>query len=130
MNRFFIFFLLIGVFSCDTANNDVEVGKKTSLEVNEVYDAGQVVKGEEIRAVFKVKNTGEYPLVFGEVRPSCSCTVAEKPDAPIQPGETQEIIAKVNTAKVSSNTVMKTVTILTNTEPSTYVLIIKGKIKQ
>jgi hypothetical protein len=117
------------LFACSSNGGEVEVGKKTTLEVNDIFDAGTVVKGEVIRAVFTVKNTGDYPLVFGEVRPSCSCTVADKPSAPIQPGESTKIIAKVNTANVTSKEVTKSVTIMTNTTPSTKVLIIKAKIK-
>lgn len=117
------------LFACSSKGDAVEVGQKTTLEVNDVFDAGTVVKGEVIRAVFTVTNTGDYPLVFGEVRPSCSCTVADKPSEPIQPGESTEIIAKVNTANVSSKEVTKSVTIMTNTTPSTKVLIIKAKIK-
>jgi hypothetical protein len=117
------------LFACSSKGDAVEVGQKTTLEVNDIFDAGTVVKGEVIRAVFTVTNTGDYPLVFGEVRPSCSCTVADKPSEPIQPGESTEIIAKVNTANVSSKEVTKSVTIMTNTTPSTKVLIIKAKIK-
>jgi hypothetical protein len=117
------------LFACSSKGDAVEVGQKTTLEVNDIFDAGTVVKGEVIRAVFTVTNTGDYPLVFGEVRPSCSCTVADKPTEPIQPGESTEIIAKVNTANVSSKEVTKSVTIMTNTTPSTKVLIIKAKIK-
>ena len=43
--------------------------------------------------------------------------------------EINKIIAKVNTANVSSKEVTKSVTIMTNTTPSTKVLIIKAKIK-
>jgi hypothetical protein len=117
------------LFACSSEGDSVEIGEKTTLEVNEVYDAGTVVKGEVIRAVFTVKNTGDHPLVFGEVRPSCSCTVADKPSEPIQSGKSTKIIAKVNTANVSSKEVTKSVTIMTNTTPSTKVLIIKAKIK-
>ena len=117
------------IFACSSKGDAVEVGQKTTLEVNDIFDAGTVVKGEVIRAVFTVTNTGDYPLVFGEVRPSCSCTVADKPSEPIKPGESTEIIAKVNTANVSSKEVTKSVTIMTNTTPSTKVLIIKAKIK-
>lgn len=117
------------LLACSSKGDAVEVGQKTTLEVNDIFDAGTVVKGEVIRAVFTVTNTGDYPLVFGEVRPSCSCTVADKPSEPIQPGESTEIIAKVNTANVSSKEVTKSVTIMTNTTPSTKVLIIKAKIK-
>ena len=116
------------IFSCED-NSKVVVGQKTSMEVNLVFDAGTVVKGEVINAKFKVKNTGKYPLVFGEVRPSCSCTVPHKPEKPIQPGETGEIVAQVMTDKLNTKNVSKSVTIMTNTEPNTTVLRIKGVIK-
>ena len=44
------------------------------------FDAGERIKGEKIYAEFRVENTGRYPLVFGEIKGSCSCTVAEKPE--------------------------------------------------
>jgi hypothetical protein len=116
------------IFSCED-NSKVVVGQKTSMEVNLVFDAGTVVKGEVINAKFKVKNTGKYPLVFGEVRPSCSCTVPHKPEKPIQPGETGEIVAQVMTDKLNTKNVSKSVTIMTNTEPNTTVLMIKAVIK-
>ena len=129
MKKSFLLFVLPFFVACSSDPGAVEVGKKTSLKVNEVYDAGTVVKGEVIRAVFTVTNTGQYPLVFGEVRPSCSCTVADKPSEPVAPGASTKIVAKVNTANVSSKQVAKSVTIMTNTTPSTKVLLIKAKIK-
>lgn len=108
---------------------NVPIGQKTSMEANLVFDAGTVVKGEVINAKFKVKNTGKYPLVFGEVRPSCSCTVPHKPEKPIQPGETGEIVAQVMTDKLNTKNVSKSVTIMTNTEPNKTVLMIKAVIK-
>jgi len=116
------------LFSCED-NKKVVVGQKTTMEVNLVYDAGNVVKGEVINAKFKVKNTGKYPLVFGEVRPSCSCTVPHKPEKPIPAGETGEIVAQVMTDKQKTKNISRSVTIMTNTEPNTTVLMIKGVIK-
>ena len=57
------------LFACG-GNTDYEVGNKTTMEVNELYDAGDIVKGEKITAVFTIKNTGDYPLVIGEVKGS------------------------------------------------------------
>jgi hypothetical protein len=99
------------------------------MKVNEVFDAGTVVKGEVVKASFVVKNTGDAPLVISEVRPSCSCTVADKPTEPIAPGMSTTIVAKVETANVSAKSITKSVTLVTNTEGSTKVLLIKAKIK-
>lgn len=117
------------LFACNQEQK-VEVGQKTTMEITPEFNAGTVVKGEIIKAHFKVENTGDYPLVFGEVRGSCSCTVAEKPEDPIQPGETGEIIAEVNTENLNSRVINKSVTIMANTEPSLTVVNIKAILKK
>ena len=120
---------LLMIFACGQEQK-VEVGQKTTMEVTPEFNAGTVIKGEIIKARFKVENTGDYPLVFGEVRGSCSCTVAEKPEEPLQPGETAEILAEVNTENLTSKKISKSVTILANTEPSLTVVTIKGTLKK
>lgn len=128
MKIFYIILLLVFHVACGNKST-VKVGEMTTMKVNEVFDAGTVVKGEVVKASFVVKNTGEYPLVISEVRPSCSCTVADKPSEPLAPGQTTTIVAKVETANVSAKNITKSVTLVTNTEGSTKVLLIKAKIK-
>tara|TARA_B110000459_G_scaffold187713_1_gene220278 strand:- start:727 stop:1134 length:408 start_codon:yes stop_codon:yes gene_type:complete len=124
------FMFLILVLSSCKENGELEVGQKTSMRIDKVFEAGERVKGEVVEAVFNIENTGRYPLVFGEIKGSCSCTVAEKPEAPILPGETGLITAKVNTEKFRNNTeVSKTITLMANTEPNRVVLKVKMKIK-
>ena len=126
-----IFYTLLNLslvfFGC--SENKLEVGQKTTMEIDSVFNAGTVVKGEIIYATFKVRNTGDYPLVFGEVRASCGCTVPSKPQKPIQPGETSQITAEVNTANLTSKQIIKSVTTMSNTEPNIHLLEIKAKIK-
>jgi hypothetical protein len=129
MKKSIAFIGVLVLFAC-RQEQKVEVGQKTTMEITPEFNAGTVIKGEIIKAHFKVENTGDYPLVFGEVRGSCSCTVAEKPEEPIQPGETTEIIAEVNTENLSSKKIVKSVTILANTEPSLTVVTIKGTLKK
>ncbi|MCR9173214.1 MAG: DUF1573 domain-containing protein [bacterium] len=126
-------FLLISlvsllVASCGTTDEEPEVGDRTTLEVKSVYNAGEVVKGEMIRAEFIVKNTGQKPLVIAEVSPSCTCTVGDFTKDPIPPGETGKIIASVDTDKISGSKVDKGITVLANTTPRTHKLTIKGTI--
>ena len=130
MKKTFLFSLLVAALTYCGEEQNIKVGQKTTMELNPVYNAGKVIKGEVINAKFKIKNTGDYPLVFGEIRPSCSCTVADKPTKPIQPGETGEIIAQVKTDNLTTSRVNKSVTIMTNTEPNVTVLEIKATIKQ
>jgi hypothetical protein len=127
-------FLAIGtgalflLFSCG-GNDQVSIGQKTTMVVNPVFDAGWVVKGEIIKAKFIVKNTGKYPLVIAEAKPSCSCTIASKPEDPIQPGKTGVIRANVDTGKTTLSIISKTVRIVANTEPGTTEVLIKARVR-
>jgi hypothetical protein len=129
MRKLSLIALSLLLFACGEEQK-IEVGQKTTMEITPEFNAGTVIKGEIIKARFKVENTGDYPLVFGEVRGSCSCTVAEKPEEPIQPGDTGEIIAEVNTENLSSKNIVKSVTIMANTEPNLTVVTIKGTLKK
>jgi hypothetical protein len=119
-------FLLISACS---GSDSVEVGNKTTMQVDPVFDAGIVVKGEKVKAQFIVRNTGKYPLVIAEVKPSCSCTVGSKPEDPIQPGEDGIIKAEIDTDRTASGIISKTLRIVANTEPSVTEVAIKAQVK-
>jgi hypothetical protein len=129
--RNLLFLLGFGLLlqSCN-GGSEVEIGNKTTIAVEPLYDAGTVVKGEVITAKIKVTNTGSYPLVIASVQPSCSCTIAEKPENPLQPGEEAIIIARVETDRLTGNYVNKSVNIVANTEPSTTTVVIKAKLNK
>jgi len=127
MKNIFFALSIIFLFSCK-GSNKVEVGNKTTMKVDLVYDAGDVARGEVVEAIFKLKNTGTYPLVIGEVKGSCSCTVADKPEDPIKPGGEGVIKAKVTTKAASPGTLSKTVNIMANTEPSLTQVIVKAQV--
>ena len=122
-------FSLLLLVAC-SGGNKLEVGQKTSMKIDKLFEAGTRVKGEVIEARFNIENTGEYPLVFGEIKGSCSCTVAEKPEAPILPGEKGVILARVDTESFRVNSVVsKYVTLIANTEPNRVTLRITAQIK-
>lgn len=130
MKAFLFALLTVVLFACG-GNDQVEVGNKTSMEVdNPVFDAGEVLKGEMITAKFTVKNTGDFPLYIAQVSASCSCTVADKPEGPIAPGATETIIAHVNTDKTGTGILNKTLRITANTSPSITQLRITGNVLQ
>lgn len=114
------------LFSCE--NDKLSVGNKTKIEVVSVVDKGDVMLGEEVKASFTVKNTGNYPLILAEVKGSCTCTVAQYPKDPIPPGETATITAVVSTEKANPGTLTKDVRILANTEPSLTSVLIKANV--
>lgn len=124
-----IFFALTSVvlLGCSSKDN-LEMGQKTTLEVNKVFNGGKVLLGEEVEAVFNVKNTGKYPLIISEVKGSCSCTVAEYPEEPIEPGETEQITATVRTDNAAEGLLTKEVRMIANTEPSLTIMQIKANV--
>ena len=134
MSRILFISIMLGssvVFnSCKTDQSELEIGQKTSMKITKVFDAGDRIKGEKIYAEFQVENTGRYPLVFGEIKGSCSCTVAEKPEAPILPGRKGVIKAVVDTEKFDRGYQLnKMVTVMANTDPNVVKLSIIGTIK-
>jgi hypothetical protein len=128
INKFVQFFALIILIQSCSGSDQVEIGNKTTMEVNLVYDAGKVVKGEVIDAKFTIKNTGDFPLVIGDVKGSCSCTVAEKPEEPILPGEEGVVKAHVTTQSANAGVLAKMVNIVANTEPSRTEVVIRATI--
>ena len=127
--KYISLFLFVVLISCK-GENKLEVGQKTSMKIDKLFNAGTRVKGEVIEAIFNIENTGDYPLVFGEIKGSCSCTVAEKPEDPILPGEKGVILAKVDTESFRINSeVSKYVTLVANTDPNRVTLRIIAQIK-
>ena len=124
--------LIIAIFFGLTASSnetEVVVGNKTTMEVEPVvYEAGDVIKGEMVTAKFTLTNTGDYPLVLGDVKGSCSCTVADYPDEPIAPGESGVVEARVNTDQLGVGPLNKAVRIVANTEPSVTQVVIHASV--
>ncbi len=134
-----LIFLTIG---CDVRNKDKVASTDTPATTNvqampaqtttvqiidSVHDFGEVAEGEIVEFNFRFKNTGTAPLVVTNVSASCGCTVPEKPEQPIRPGETGFIKAKFDSDKRPGET-MKTVTVTSNTSPAFPELILKGKV--
>ena len=65
-----------------------EIKDPTTVQmIDSVYDFGQYDEGEIVEYSYQFKNTGNKPLVVSNAHASCGCTVPEKPEKPIIPGE-------------------------------------------
>ena len=65
-----------------------------------VLDYGTVKVGADGHRIFKVKNTGDKPLIISRVQASCGCTTPEWSQDPIMPGKTAQIKVGYNTTIV------------------------------
>lgn len=105
-----------------------EVKDPTSVKlIDSLYDFGKVAEGEIVEYSYRFKNTGDKPLVVTNVAASCGCTVADKPEAPVKPGETGFIRVKFNSENRPGE-VHKTVTVNSNANPPFTDLVLKGEV--
>ena len=82
-------------------------------------DLGKIREGQIVEVEWHFKNTGNKPLIISNVSAGCGCTVAEKPEAPIAPGNKEFIKAQFNSKGQHIGENQKTVTVVANTTPQT-----------
>ena len=123
MRTFFtgcLFSVLIAASCHSGANSDAaalaDSSRFTTIQwLDSSYrDFGRITEGQKLDVSFRFRNAGNTPLVIARVQPSCGCTIAEQPKAPIAPGAEGQIRATFNsegrpgvnhkTLFVSSNT--------------------------
>lgn len=115
--------------SDDAAMKEKEaVQDTTSVQlIDSVFNFGTLTEGEKVEFNFRFKNTGNKPMVIAKTSASCGCTVAEKPEKPILPGETGFIKAVFNSqGKTGHNE--KTITVTANTKPEFPPLLLTGEV--
>ena len=134
-------FFLIGSFclllaGCDVRKKDKQATIKVPQEVKDpttvqlidsIYDFGKVTEGEIVEFSYRFKNTGTNPLVVTNVSASCGCTVPEKPEAPIKPGEIGFIKVKFNSQNHPGEA-QKKVMVSSNANPPFQDLLLKGEV--
>lgn len=140
MKKLIIALLISFIFlSCNIRNNNKN-GEVQALEVSgnmadttsvqiidSVYNFGKVTDGEKVVFSFRFKNNGNKPLVIASAHASCGCTVPEKPEQPIKPGETG-YLKVVFDSKGRVGPVQKDVTVVSNAYPAFPVLLLTGEV--
>ncbi len=96
--------------------------------IDSFYNFGKVRDGAQVEYSFKFKNTGNNPLVVMDAHASCGCTVPEKPEQPIKPGETG-VIKVVFNSKGRSGHQEKTITVNSNARPEFGLLKLTGEVE-
>ena len=140
-NIFAIFGAIFFLYSCDVRNHDkvantsplnkqVEIKDPTTVKVlDSVFNFGTIKEGEMVDCQFRFVNTGSKPLIITDTRAQCGCTVPERPNEPIKPGDTSVIKAKFNSSGKEGHT-NKTITVISNAEPIFPTLLLTGEIEK
>ena len=91
------------------------------------HDFGTVSEGKKVSYTYKIKNTGQAPLIIQSAQPSCGCTVPTWTQEPIPVGGTGAVTAEFDTnGKPGINN--KTITVTANTWPKTTTLRFKAMV--
>ncbi len=93
----------------------------------EKHDFGKITQGEKVSYSFVFKNTGGSDLVISAAQASCGCTVPSYPKEPVKPGQEGKIDVLFD-SEGKSGLVEKTITLVTNCNPSTKTLTISASI--
>ena len=139
----YILFLLVcaGIISCDVRRkdkiaDDIETQKALALKdsttvqiIDSAYNFGKVTDGEKVEYSYRFKNTGNKPLVIIQATASCGCTVPQKPEKPILPGETG-FIKIVFDSKGRVGEAHKTISIISNAKPEFEPLVLTGTVAE
>ena len=91
------------------------------------HDFGTITEGQKVTYTYKVKNTGEAPLLIQSAQPSCGCTVPTFSKDPIPVGGTGFVTAEFDSSgKPGINN--KTITVTANTWPKVTTLRFKAMV--
>ncbi len=96
-----VFLALAGCKNNASTHKDVMHIDSTKLTTIEWLDSthknfGKIAEGQKLQVTFRFRNSGSQPLIIERVQPSCGCTIAEQPEAPVAPGQEDVIKASFN----------------------------------
>ena len=149
---FFVILLPVTLFSCDVRRKDKisndsktdslkqvqlaqahdEALKNTTTVqmIDSAYNFGTITEGEKVEYSYKFKNTGTNPLVIFEAHASCGCTIPEKPEKPILPGEIGYLKVVFNSSGKKNQQIDKDINVQANVTPSFPILKLRGEVKE
>lgn len=91
------------------------------------HDFGTVSEGPKVSYTYKLKNTGQAPLIIQNAAPSCGCTVPSWSKEPIPVGGTGFVTAEFDT-NGKSGIQNKTISVTANTWPKVTTLRFKAMV--
>ena len=141
MRKILLALMVVALFtSCEIRNSrskaDVQAAASdgtfkdsTTVQIiDSIFNFGKITEGDKVEYNFKFRNTGKNALVITNAVASCGCTVPEKPDAPIPPGQVG-VLKVVFNSKGKMGDIHKEVTVTSNAYPAFSPLVLKGEVK-
>jgi hypothetical protein len=92
---------------------------------NTLHNFGTIQQGEVVNYTFKFTNVGTEDLIIQSTSASCGCTVPSKPEGPIAPGKSGEIVVRYD-SKGKNGQQSPVITVVANTNPKQVRLSLRG----
>ena len=121
-----------GILTTQNLKSEINPNPQNFAEIfveQSTFEFGLIEQGEVIQNVFEITNTGTEPLVISNAKGSCGCTVPNWPKEPVMPGETAQILVKID-SKGKKGKQSKRVTITANTDPAQTFLTVRGEVEE
>ncbi len=101
----------------------------TNIAISENhFDFGKIKKGEQVKHVYEITNTGTNPLVISQVKPGCGCTAPDYTKDPILPGKKGQITLSFDSSNFDG-LVNKEASVFANVEKAPVVLTFSANIQ-
>ena len=110
--------------------SEIALHDTTQVElIDSIFNFGVIDEGEKVGYNFRFKNVGKKSLIIINATASCGCTIPEKPENPISPGDTGIIKVSFNSAGKKGFT-SKFISVEANTDPAFPILMIAGEVME
>ena len=120
--------------SSDLVNNPRSASRSSGKEPQITFDTtahdfGKLLQGEKVSYTYHFTNTGNMPLLISRVNTTCGCTVGEFSKEPVKPGDNGTIKVTYD-SNGHEGYVGRSLTVVSNTNPSETKLYIKAMVKK
>lgn len=138
-HSFLILLAAVVLMSCDNRRKDKIVDDSvvqtaealkdsTTVQViDSLFNFGKITDGQKVETSYRFKNTGDKPLVIIDAKADCGCTVPQRPEKPIMPGQTG-FIKVVFDSKGKVGSTHKAITVISNANPEFPPLMLTGEV--
>ena len=103
---------LLGVLGAGNVAAVASGAPRIAVETQD-FNFGRIWQGEKLDHVFGIRNDGSAPLVIGQVRTSCGCTVALLSDRQLAPGASAQVRVTFDSSRFYGP-VVKTIYLFSN----------------
>lgn len=112
-----------------SASNSSSSSEMAILALSDtLFDFGLISEGEKVKHTYAFTNSGKAPLLISAVEPSCGCTaVKDWSKRPYAPGESGTITVVFDSDKRPGKQ-HKSISVITNANPSVHTLLLTGTV--